>query len=92
MHPPIPWNRRRRTAPLACSLLALLFLTWSLGAFAQVAERVIHTAPSRFSDLLVVSEDSDGLRSLRFEMYGARQSVVKPGDPDHLELAYARAI
>ncbi|MFN7425428.1 MAG: spermidine synthase [bacterium] len=92
MHPPISWNRGRLTVLLAQGLLALLFLTWSLGAFAQVAERVIHTAPSRFSDLLVVSEDSDGLRSLRFEMYGARQSVVKPGDPDHLELAYARAI
>jgi len=29
---------------------------------------------------------------LRFERGGARQSVVKPGDPDHLELPYARAI
>ncbi len=92
MHPPIPWNHGQRTAPLAHGLLALLLITWSLGAFAQVAERVIYKAPSRFSDLLVVSEDSEGLRSLRFEMYGARQSVVKPGDPDHLELTYARAI
>src|SRR5258706_15578230 len=31
------------------------------------------------------------MRKLLFERVGRRQSVVKPGDPDHLELAYARA-
>jgi spermidine synthase len=92
MHPLTPRNRAQHTGPLAHGLLALLLLTCSLTAFAQAAEQVIHKAPSRFSDLLVVSEDANGLRSLRFEMHGARQSVVKPGDPDHLELAYARAI
>ncbi|HYT85886.1 MAG TPA: fused MFS/spermidine synthase [Burkholderiales bacterium] len=30
------------------------------------------------------------MRTLLFERGGARQSVVKPGDPDHLELPYAR--
>jgi spermidine synthase len=73
-------------------LLALLLFAWVCSALAQVPERVIHKATSRFSDMLVVSEDANGLRSLRFEMFGARQSVVKPGDPDHLELAYARAL
>jgi spermidine synthase len=30
------------------------------------------------------------MRTLLFERGGGRQSVVKPGDPDHLELPYAR--
>jgi spermidine synthase len=59
---------------------------------AHAAERVLYKGPSQFSEVLVVSENPDGLRVLRFEMHGARQSVVKPGDPDHLELAYARAM
>lgn len=59
---------------------------------AAATERVIHQGSSKFSDALVVSETADGLRVLRFEMHGARQSVVKLDDPDHLELAYARAI
>jgi spermidine synthase len=41
---------------------------------------------------IVVTEDDQGLRTLRFETYGARQSVVKVGDPDHLELPYARGM
>lgn len=72
-------------------LLALLAAGAPL-ASAQAAERVIYKGPSKFSDVLVVSENADGLRVLRFEMHGARQSVVKPDDPDHLELAYARAM
>lgn len=89
---PIAPCRGRHAVPVASGLLALMLLACTLGAIAQVTERVIHKAASRFSDVLVVSEDGNGLRSLRFEMHGARQSVVKPGDPDHLELAYARAI
>lgn len=41
---------------------------------------------------IVVDQDARGLRTLRFEKGGIRQSVVKPGDPDHLELAYARVM
>src|SRR4051812_19408029 len=40
---------------------------------------------------VIVRQDPNGLRTLLFEHGGARQSVVKPGDPDHLELSYARA-
>ena len=39
---------------------------------------------------IIVTEDHKGLRTLLFERGGGRQSVVKPGDPDHLELPYAR--
>ena len=33
-----------------------------------------------------------GLRTLLFEKNGARQSVVKLGDPDYIELPYCRAM
>ena len=85
-------HRAPRISTAVHGLVAFVLLAWALGALAQSTERVIHKATSRFSDMIVVSEDSNGLRAMRFEMYGARQSVVKPGDPDHLELAYARAI
>ena len=39
-----------------------------------------------------VSQDTAGLRVLRFEPSGARQSVVKLSDPDHLELRYTRVV
>jgi len=88
----------RRSAAMVRSWMLLLLLLLALLAAgapfpaAHAAERVLYKGPSRFSDVLVVSETQDGLRVLRFEMHGARQSVVKPDDPDHLELAYARAI
>jgi spermidine synthase len=72
--------------------LALL-LIWALclcGAAAG-AERLLLEKNSPYNTILV-SENDEGLRILRFEPYGARQSVVKPGDPDHLELPYTRVI
>lgn len=41
---------------------------------------------------IVVTDDDSGTRTLWFEKGGARQSVVKLGDPDYLELRYARAM
>jgi len=40
---------------------------------------------------VVVTEDDQGMRTLRFGNETVRQSVVKVGDPDHLELPYAKA-
>lgn len=37
----------------------------------------------------VIVTESNGLRTLQFERGGARQTVVKIGDPAHLELPYA---
>ncbi len=54
------------------------------------ADAVIYEKASSYNTI-VVTEDHRGLRTLLFERGGGRQSVVKPGDPDHLELAYARA-
>src|SRR5712692_445499 len=61
----------------------------ALSVLACAAETVIYEKPSHYNTI-VVTEDSNGLRTLLFERGGSRQSVVKPGDPDHLELPYAR--
>lgn len=59
--------------------------------FADAAEKLLLEKKSPYQSVYV-SEDDHGLRILRFEQYGARQTVVKLGDPDHLELLYARVI
>ena len=72
----------------------IAWLAWwllGLASAAIAAERIILEQKSPFNTI-VVSEDDDGLRILRFERFGARQSVVKPGDPDHIELPYARVM
>jgi spermidine synthase len=53
------------------------------------AQTVIYEKASPYNTI-IVTEDHKGLRTLLFERGGGRQSVVKPGDPDHLELPYAR--
>ena len=53
------------------------------------AQTVIYEKASPHNTI-IVTEDHRGLRTLLFERGGGRQSVVKPGDPDHLELPYAR--
>jgi spermidine synthase len=75
--------------------------TWSIRsyvyavAFAALpgpgctAQTVIYEKASSYNTI-IVTEDHKGLRTLLFERGGGRQSVVKPGDPDHLELPYAR--
>ena len=70
-------------------LRAGLFAVIAPCVLACAAQTVIYEKASRYNTI-VVTEDSKGLRTLLFERGGARQSVVKPGDPDHLELSYAR--
>lgn len=74
-------------------LVAELGGAFSLQAIGQDAggEKVLWETKSPYNDILV-TEDSQGLRTLWFERWGARQSVVKPGDPAHVELPYARAM
>lgn len=76
----------RRIAPFLGAAAALLVCV-----FALAGERVLYEKDSDYNTI-VVTEDDRGLRTLRFEKGGARQSVVKVGDPDHLELPYARAM
>ena len=57
----------------------------ALCLFARAEQRVLYETKSPYNTI-VVTEDARGLRTLWFERYGVRQSVVKVGDPDHLEL------
>src|SRR5204862_451476 len=61
----------------------------ALAALGCAAQPVIHEKASSYNTI-IVTEDQRGMRTLLFERGGGRQSVVKPGDPDHLELPYAR--
>jgi len=75
----------------AYGLLAVLAATLAVGLVAPAAEKTLYQKQSAFSTI-VVTEDEQGLRTLWFEENGARQSVVKVGDPDHLDLAYAKVM
>jgi spermidine synthase len=66
-----------------------LFLAWTSVAVGQ--SRLLYEKESPYNTIFV-TEDSRGLRTLQFERYGARQSVVKVGDPDHIELPYVRSM
>ena len=68
-------------------ILLLALFTWS--AFAHAAERVLYDKPSAYNNI-IVTEDDTGMRVLRFERSGARQSIAKPGDPTYLGFAYTR--
>ncbi len=63
----------------------------ALEVIASADQRVLYEKDSPYNTI-VVTEDDEGLRTLWFERNGVRQSVVKVGDPDHLELPYARAM
>ena len=80
--------KSRKLLPLA--LVALVAMS-SLCMIASAQQRVIHEQESKYNTILV-TEDDRGLRTLWFEEGGARQSVVKIGDPDHIELPYAEVM
>jgi spermidine synthase len=61
----------------------------ALSVSGCTAQTVIYEKASPYNTI-IVTEDHKGMRTLLFERGGGRQSVVKPGDPDHLELPYAR--
>jgi spermidine synthase len=60
-------------------------------AVAAAQQKVIYQKQSPYNTV-VVTEDDQGMRTLLFGSGGLRQSVVKVGDPDHIELPYARAM
>jgi spermidine synthase len=77
--------------PLRRTQLLLLPALLLLSQACLAAERIILERKSPYNTIFV-SEDDWGMRILRFERSGARQTVVKLGDPDHLELPYARVL
>jgi spermidine synthase len=78
-----------KSAPGRLYLNAALSALAALTVLACSAQTVIYEKASSYNTI-IVTEDRNGLRTMLFERGGGRQSVVKPGDPDHLELAYAR--
>ena len=68
--------------------LAAVLAAWSV---ASAAEKTLYRKASPYTTV-VVTESDEGLRTLRFGEDDGRQSVVKVGDPDHVELPYARAM
>jgi spermidine synthase len=68
----------------------LVLLAWlALAGAACAAEKVLYEKASAYNNI-IVTEDDNGLRVLRFELNGARQSIAKPGDPTYLGFAYTR--
>ncbi len=77
----------KRQTLTALATIALLASTACLRAETEL----LCKKQSQYNTILV-TEGPPGIRTLRFEEGGARQSVVKLGDPGHLELPYARTI
>ena len=67
-------------------LLALAF-----GAPVLAGESVLYEKTSTFGTIVVVDE-ADGTRALRFGRHGARQSAWRPDDPEHLVLPYVEVV
>lgn len=67
----------------------LLAALLACAAAAHGSEKVLYDKPSAYNNI-IVTEDEAGLRVLRFERFGARQSIVKLGDPEFLGFAYTR--
>lgn len=76
------------------AILTLVLVLGSQCAFLvtdRSGEKILFEKDSDYNHI-VVTEDERGLRALLFERGGGRQSVVKPGDPDHIELPYAKTM
>jgi len=69
-------------------LYAGIVMFVSLVVLVHADQVLVYEKAGSFGTVLVT--DENGMRVLRFERGGARQSVVKLGDPEHLELPYAR--
>lgn len=74
--------------PFLAGLFACAALV-ALVALAQFDGTVLYEEASAHNTI-VVTEEENGLRVLRFGKDGVRQSVVKPGDPDYLGLPYVQ--
>ena len=70
-------------------------LTWFCAVVVATCVSACATAGIIYEELSpygpIIVTEHDGLRTMLFARDGARQSVVKIGDPDHLELPYTRA-
>jgi spermidine synthase len=65
--------------------------TFAFCLFARAEETLLYKKKSEFNDIYV-TQNEKGLRTLWFEEWGHQQSVVKLGDPDFIDLEYARVM
>lgn len=70
-------------------LLATLLAGAALFAPALAYESVLYEKKSEYTTI-VVTDEGDGTRALRFGRNGVRQSLVKVGEPAYLGLPYTR--
>lgn len=75
--------------PMMMRFLASTLLALALLAPVAAGEGVLYETPSAYGPV-VVTDEGDGKRALRFGRGGARQSVVNPADPDDLVLPYTQ--
>ena len=68
-------------------LFLTILLLFSTCVVAPAAHATLFEKEGAFGWVIVT--EHNGLRTLQFERGGARQTVVKMGDPAHLELPYA---
>ena len=68
-------------------LFLTILLLFSTCVVAPAADATLFEKAGAFGWVIVT--EHNGLRTLQFERGGARQTVVKMGDPAHLELPYA---
>jgi spermidine synthase len=76
------------TNPISYSRF-LLLLAFVCCVSAHASETVLYEKQSEYNNI-IVTQDADGYRVLRFEKGGARQSIGKPGHPEYLGFAYTK--
>lgn len=75
-------NRRAFLAALSVSVALV-----ALVSLARADQTVLYEKASTYNTI-VVTEEENGVRTLRFGKGGVRQSAVKLGNPDFLALPY----
>ena len=83
-------SQRMRSGAILASALVVGGLV-VLVAKDRIDGTILYEKDSTYNHI-VVREKKRGLRSLLFERDGGLQSVVKLGDPDHIELPYAKTM
>ncbi len=83
-----PAQACRRAAIRVMWCACLVFAIAGCGTLS-LGPRVLHERQSMFGTL-VVTEELDGTRALRFGRSGATQTVIIPGRPEVLHFVYAR--
>src|SRR5688572_18372526 len=78
-----------KTLPTFFRVIALAYALLALAGVARAAEPIPYEKPSQYNDI-IVTEDAEGYRVLRFEKGGARQTIGKPGHPEYLGFAYTK--